>query len=116
MKHAIIELHCLYPNGENNASVPDFCRYGPGNEGFHCVVGDGQKCYHLGLCEAGNELAYSRENGEVPFNAWIGFGGEMEFEGENRSRLIANWESICRKKIDEAYDLYMDKVKGNLQE
>jgi hypothetical protein len=111
MKHVILELHCLYLSRQDAPLVPGYCKNGPGNEGIHCMEGDGNKCPYIGYCAAGNELAYSQGNGEIDKDAWIGFGGEMEVQGKDIEAQIDIWESICKEKIAQAYDEYNDAVK-----
>ena len=57
-----------------------------------------------------NEIAYTNENGVVEKETdFIGFGNEME---ENciydKNILIKKWTEICREKINEAYEEYMN--------
>lgn len=63
-----------------------------------------------------HELVYAGKNGFVhEIEESIGFGGEMDIEGnseeaiEKRAELINLWNTICREKIDEAYEEYMKK-------
>ena len=65
---------------------------------------------------AENEIAFVGKNGIVKeVDDSIGFGGDMDVEStidnysEIHDKLLQEWEDICRKKIDEAYDEYMKK-------
>lgn len=41
---------------------------------------------------------------------FIGFGGEMEPEQyDQRENDIKLWKEICREKIEEAYNVYMER-------
>ena len=41
---------------------------------------------------------------------FIGFGGEMDVDDkEQRQKWITEWGNICRAKISDAYDEYMNK-------
>ncbi len=62
-------------------------------------------CKFLSYTEAPNEIALVDKNGVAMH--FIGFGGDMETTDDERCNNITKWNSICKKKIDEAYDLYM---------
>lgn len=100
MKHLLIEAYC---DGNEREDVP--CKGGL-NIGIHCLL-----CPRFSYAECSNELAICGSHGEIGQNDFIGFGGDMEPDNmENRKECIDRWKEICRKKIDEAYDEYMNKL------
>lgn len=69
------------------------------------------------------EIAYAGKNGCVHgVEDCIGFGGEMDIDSnvenasEKREFLVSLWEKICKEKIDEAYEEYMDLKSKYLKE
>lgn len=117
--HLILEVYCLHGIGENaeKDEIPEFCKYGVKKPGFHCME---NKCKQVVYTDAPYELAYSDNVGEViGKDSWIGFGGDMEFETLDEtviSNLKKQWENVCKRKIKEAYNEYMqEQVKKNKQ-
>ncbi|GFN30050.1 hypothetical protein [Paenibacillus xylaniclasticus] len=109
--HVIVEVHCLngLDEGLKVGIVPEYCTYGVKNPGYHCLKND---CSYVGHTPAPHEIAYSGENGNVKDDSWIGFGGEMEPEVYAKSKvneLKRLWKEVCKEKIQEAYDEYMNK-------
>jgi hypothetical protein len=114
MSHVILELICLYFTQDEDKTVPTFCRYSPGKEGFHCVHGDGvDKCKFLGFSPAAHEIAYSGGDGEVDRDDWVAFGGDMELPGRDVGELLELWKATCKAKIDQAYDQYLEEARGD---
>lgn len=114
-KHIIMEVHCLMEVDDNkiNYDTPTFCEYGVKNPGFHCVRNN---CPYVGFAPAPHEIAYSGENGEVAYDAWIGFGGDMEperFLKHKIDELKELWKGICKEKVQESYRDYMIRSKLN---
>lgn len=108
MKHVLLEVYC-----ENNTSdSPSCCTNGIDHPGYHCLS---ENCPNVSFTYAPHELAYSGEFGVVPDSkAWIGFGGEMlpdDADEQQEVKLKALWESICRRKMEEAYIEYMEQIK-----
>ncbi|MBQ7263045.1 MAG: hypothetical protein IJR14_04920 [Synergistaceae bacterium] len=120
--HVILEVCCLFEFPDEDVSsetqpldLPSCRRNGEGWPGVHCLFG---KCPYAGFTDAPDELAFSDANGNVDFSddsSWIGFGGEMEPNGISeplRCELKKLWAKIAKRKIDEAYDLYMDEMRS----
>jgi len=109
----MIEVYCGYyddPKEDKDLPVPDFCVEGPGRPKFYCL-----ECEHFSYTDYPFAIAYVGKDGEVMGGEdyCIGFGGPMEPEDDNiREVLISQWEEICKKKIKEAWDEYME-VKKN---
>ncbi len=100
MKHLIIEGIC--DEVENTNIYP--CNRTL-KMGVHCF-----ECSKFSYTFCPNEIAISDEEGEV--EECIGFGGDMEpNETKKREKYVNLWKKICKKKIDEAYDEFMDKIK-----
>lgn len=73
--------------------------------GAHCLCGpSGERCPNLYFVISPDEIAYAGDGGLVESS--IGFGGPMEVKGRNRQELLELWSTICRRKIDEAYEEY----------
>jgi hypothetical protein len=111
--HLFLEIHCFYDLKACKIKnpVPQICKYGIDHPGYHCWAGH---CKYLSWTDAPHEIAYSGALSEIAVwddTVWVGFGGDMEPDGISDSRLaelLTLWEAICRKKIKEAYDVYMD--------
>lgn len=104
MKHVLLEIYCDCSTENENEKL--ICC----NEvGKSCME---SKCKYLSYTICPYEIAFTDSNGVVEsFDNCIGFGGEMEPETNNSSEreiLLKEWKSICKKKIDEAYDEYME--------
>lgn len=103
-KHILIEAYCL-----NHCSKKQtFCCNGIDSIGLHCFYNN---CEFLKFTYCPSEIAITNENGIVEnLEDLIGFGGEMDINKNidfNRKILLEKWYSICRCKINEAYDEYM---------
>jgi hypothetical protein len=109
--HVLLEVVCSNGFGDEEVEVaPEFCPkiHEPG---FHCLENN---CKHLGYTYADYEIAYADKNGLVPnlTDFAIGFGGDMEPEPYNENKineLKELWKEVCKKKINEAYEEYMEK-------
>ncbi len=104
MKHVLLELYCDC-DIKNEKEKPKYC----------CDFGDTcfeHNCQYLSYTYCPNEIAFAGASGVVEsFDDCIGFGGDMEPEpyDENEVEILLNeWKSICKKKIDEAYDEYIE--------
>ncbi|MDB2154093.1 hypothetical protein [Clostridium butyricum] len=108
MKHVLLEMYCSLKK-ENEK--PIYCE-GVGDICIH------NKCEYMGCTYCPNEIAFASEQGIVKsFDDCIGYGGEMEAEEYNSDEtkiLLNEWKTICKKKIDEAYDEYMEFKKNRL--
>lgn len=107
-KHILIETYCL-----NNCNEEvDFCKDGINSIGMHCFHNN---CKFLGTTFCPSEIAITNESGIVEsLEDFIGFGGDMEINNEQdlkREVLLEKWYSICRSKINEAYEEYMNYKK-----
>ena len=102
IKHLLIECFCNYDY--KNKKTKCFT----GNKiGIECLE---HNCKHFLYTKCPNEIAYTNENWVVEKETdFIGFGNEME---ENciydKNILIKKWTEICREKINEAYEEYMN--------
>ncbi|WP_157272669.1 hypothetical protein [Paenibacillus daejeonensis] len=105
-------MYGLLENSEEEV-VPDYCRYGIKNPGYHCLKNN---CPYLGHAPAPHEIAFSGEDGEVADDTWIGFGGDMEpdiFSKNKDLELKELWKEICKDKIQKSYEEYMDRSNLN---
>lgn len=100
MKHLIIEGFC---DEDKNSNI--YPCNGTFKLGVHCF-----ECSKFSYTFCPNEVAISDEEGTV--EDCIGFGGDMEpIKTGKRGKYIDMWKEICKKKINEAYDEFMDKIK-----
>ncbi|MEJ8303112.1 hypothetical protein [Saccharibacillus sacchari] len=109
LRHVLLEVYC-----ENNTfDVPLCCANGIDSPGYHCLS---ENCPNVSYTYAPYELAYTGEFGVVPDSeSWVGFGGDMFPDDNNETKeaeLKKIWEAICKRKIKEAYEEYMEKMKG----
>ena len=75
--------------------------------GIYCF-----ECQYFSYAECPNAIAYSSKEGLIESEEdWIGFGGEMFPNNCDEVKCINAWHKICRKKISEAYDEYMNFLK-----
>lgn len=101
MKHLLIEGFC-----DAEESVNTFPCKGTLKIGVHCF-----ECSEFSYTSCPNEIAISNEDGVV--EECIGYGGDMEpIEIEKREGDVVRWNKICKEKINEAYDLFMKKMKN----
>jgi hypothetical protein len=104
-RHVLLELFCMKDSIDD---CPLFCKKGIGQPGYHCLVNE---CIYKAYTYANQELCYTSEFGEVPnSNCFVAFGGEMEDDGysKDKEKKLENlWQTICEKKIAEAYVEYM---------
>lgn len=104
MKHVLLEIYCDYD--EENENEKTICCNVIGNS---CMESN---CKYLSYTICPYEIAFTGSTGVVEsFDECIGFGGKMEPETNDSSEreiLLKEWKSICKKKIDEAYDEYME--------
>ncbi|MBN1054011.1 MULTISPECIES: hypothetical protein [unclassified Clostridium] len=103
MKHILLECYCECKN--RNEELP--CYKYNNKMGVYCLE---HTCKYLSYTESPNEIAYANEHGVVEDELdFVGFGGDMNGNDDNKTKeLIEKWNKICRKKIDEAYEEYMD--------
>ncbi|WP_246277207.1 hypothetical protein [Neobacillus endophyticus] len=91
-------------------TTPDFCPK-VHKPGFHCLENN---CKHHSYTYAPYEIAYADKNGLVPdSDCWIGFGGDMEPEDYNEEKITnlkKLWRDVCKAKIEEAYEEFMQKA------
>ncbi|SHH36929.1 hypothetical protein [Tepidibacter thalassicus] len=110
--HVMLEVYCAYDYKKyKNNHMPSFCKKGIGKPGYHCFENE---CEFISYTNVSHQISYVGELSEVKTD--IGFGGEMEptnYDKEQRKKLLAIWENICKNKIKEAYDEYM-KVKNSI--
>ena len=100
MKHLIIEGFC--DEDENLNTYP--CS-GTLKLGVRCF-----ECSKFSYTFCPNEIAISDEDGTV--KDCIGFGGDMEpIETEKREKYVNIWKKICKEKMNEAYDKFMEEIK-----
>lgn len=106
MRHIILEVYCLPGSESPRACCP--CSTGEQQPGAHCFASgpNHQRCPNLAFTPAEHEVAYAGTAGVVNPDDWIGFGGEMDIEGQDRDQLLDIWKSICVKKIAECYEEY----------
>jgi hypothetical protein len=69
-------------------------------------------CPHLSFTDAPLEIAYSDDSGDVDMSeCCCGFGGYMEpddISATEREKLTVSWREICKRKIQEAWEDYME--------
>lgn len=96
MRHFVIEGYC-----EENGKGDMPCK-GTYAMGSHCI-----ECDLFSSTSVENEILYVDEHGIT--DEVIGFGGEMEpIEPEKKAYYLDIWKKICKKKINEAYEDYME--------
>ena len=101
IKHMLVEGFCDGKEGEK--SVP--CE-GKLDLGIHCFG-----CPLFSYAQCPNEFAVSGNDGGVDRGDFIGFGGDMEpISIVERDKYIDKWIKICKKKLDEAYNEYMNMM------
>jgi len=102
MKHLLLECYCSCDTPNKNNP----CYTNSKNIGIHCL-----QCKNFSYTKCPYEIAYSNKEGLVEnVDDFIGFGGEMDVDNnEERQKLITEWSNICRAKISDAYDEYMNK-------
>lgn len=67
------------------------------------------ECSKFSYTYCPNEIAISNEEGIV--ENCVGVGGDMEpTKLEKREEYIDIWNDICEKKINEAYDEFMEQI------
>ena len=102
MKHVLLEMYC---NLKDESEKPIYCE-----EIRHTCIHN--KCEYMGCTYCPNEIAFTSKKGIVEFfDDCIGYGGKMEIEDDNLDEaniLLTKCKIICKKKIDEAYDEYME--------
>lgn len=103
MKHILLECFCDCE--DKNEKLP--CYERNGQLGIYCFQCG---CKYLSYTKCPNEIAYANEEGVVENELdSVGFGGDMDGNDDNETKvLIDKWHEICRKKIDEAYEEYMN--------
>ena len=111
--HLILEVYCLHGmqfDGYDDSNIPKYCKYGVEKPGYHCME---NRCHNVAYAPAPHEIAFAVDNGEVPHNAWIGFGGDMEPDNlslQETQYLKKLWEEICIDNINKSYNDYKIKV------
>lgn len=100
MQHFLIEGYCDGEEGAKNCACGGTLTFG-----LYCI-----RCPQFSYTECPNEISLSNKEGLIGEQEdFIGFGGEMEpADIEKREEYISIWNSICRKKIKEAYEEYMN--------
>lgn len=100
MKHLIIEGFC-----DKEEHLNTYPCNGTLKLGVHCF-----ECSKFSYTFCPNEIAISDEKGTV--EDYIGFGGDMEpIKAEKREKYVNIWKKICKEKMNEAYDEFMEKIK-----
>ena len=97
-KHIMLEVYCNKDKGD--------CDLFSNGVNYHCIINN---CKDIKFAPCPNEFSYTDENGIA--STWIGFGGDMDFsqDDDQRRKLISKWETICKNKIDNAYERYMSE-------
>lgn len=108
VNHILIELFCRRNYDANSPiEIPPFCKSDDCSPKYKCLL---NKCPYLDFTSHENALCYINENSET--EEIITLGGEMLFDESNDSekeRLL--WKQISLQKIEEAYQIYMEKLK-----
>ena len=100
LKHLIIEGFCDGSEEQNIYPCSGELKFG-----VHCF-----KCHKFSYTYCPNEIAISDSNGVV--EEFIGFGGDMEpVEIKKRNEYTALWNKICKEKMNEAYDEFIELIK-----
>lgn len=96
MEHLIVEGYC-----DAKSKNDKFLCNGELKIGIYCF-----ECPMFSYTFCPNELALSDDKGVVIKN--IGFGGDMEPTNiQEREKCISEWSNICKRKIEESYDMYI---------
>ncbi|MDY4544179.1 MAG: hypothetical protein SPE00_02525 [Bacilli bacterium] len=104
IKHLLIECFCDYDSKDKNS----ICFTG-NKINIDCLK---HNCVHFMYTKCPNEIAYANEEGVVEKETdFIGFGDEMEKENVKDKKILINkWKEICREKINEAYEQYINDL------
>lgn len=107
MKHILVEGYC----DKDNPSNINPCNENNKELGIHCL-----SCKNFSYTICPNEIAYANEDGVVEnLEDFVGFGLEMDVNDEKEhNQMISKWHSICKTKIAEAYNEYMEIRKKKL--
>ena len=115
MSHVLLEAFCTFDWGdETKEDRSSVCVSKSGYPSYQCFW---HKCPHLAFTSCENAICYVGEDSMA--EEIIMFGGEMEHdynctdgiqEKELSLSKLKLWESIAKKKVNEAYDDYMDKI------
>lgn len=107
--HIMLETYCGIDIEKDK--IPKFCILGAKKTGYHCYEND---CEFKACTKVPNQISYVDENSVCRYD--IGFGGEMcpdDFDDDKTKELLKIWKEICIKKIDEAFDEFME-IKSKL--
>ena len=99
--HILLEVHCHKESNDDSVSC---C--GEKTPTYRCLL---DKCPYLSFTSHENAMCYIGDSSEA--ETIISLGGEMLSEScdEEKARLL--WRCISEKKIEEAYNEYMNEIK-----
>ena len=95
--HILLEAYCTKDDKTK-------CSSGRNRISAGCFA---EQCEYLSYTEAPSEIMISDKDGVSICD--IGFGGDMETSETERDKNIQLWENICKTKIEEAYNEYMEQ-------
>ena len=108
INHILIELFCRRNyNANSPIEIPSFCESDDCSPKYECLL---NKCPYLDFTSHENALCYINEDSET--EEIITLGGDMLLDESNdceKERLL--WKQICLQKIEEAYQMYMEKIE-----
>ena len=109
MNQILLELFCMKKTDKCiDAPLPSFCQNNTDIPSYHCLA-NGCKYVDFTTCE--NTLCYVGNCSDVEYG--ISFGGEMVQKSDCENLLKEKWKSISVRKIDEAYDEYLNMKKAS---
>jgi hypothetical protein len=106
--YAILEVHCFFPIGDSEkpkfGPPPYYCKYGPGNSGVHCIVGNkndqevsDMPCPYAGYCQAQATVVLTNGDGECIESD--SFWSDEDLSAQEWNRLEEKWLEAMRFRI-----------------
>lgn len=100
--HILLEVYCSAHWEVNNSQG---CCVSPDRQpSYDCLL---TKCPYATFTSCENSLCYIGEDSSA--REIIAFGGEME--SLNRQDALKIWEQLSKQKINEAYELFMNRER-----
>ena len=103
--HVLLEIYCTLCLSDDSVEKELTCRTNKHTPSFECLS---TQCPYVTFTSCENSFCYIGKQSQV--EAMISFGGEMQKgnDARNLHSSIELWKEIATKKIDEAYDEYME--------
>ena len=100
--HILLEMYCLKDTDENKTKEkPKFCVSNNYKPQYNCIF---YNCPFVSFTSCENTLCYVNQCSEVETSISLG--------GDNyTTKQISLWEQISQKKIDEAFEEFLNRTK-----